>query len=85
MNDDECKQEDERRQEDDRRQGGERRQGDEGKQKKDLIIPRNALFGIAPAVAITAVLLAKNKPGEVLLLFIGIAAGVIIARAYLKK
>ena len=58
---------------------------DEGKQKKDLIIPRNALFGIAPAVAITAVLLVKNKPGEVLLLFIGIAIGIIITRGYLKK
>ena len=58
---------------------------DEGKQKKDLIIPRNALFGIAPAVAITAVLLSKDKPAEVLLLFIGIAVGVIITRAYLKK
>jgi hypothetical protein len=32
------------------------KQKDEAKQKKDLIIPRNALFGIAPAVAITAVL-----------------------------
>ena len=58
---------------------------DDGKQTKDLIIPRNALFGIAPAVAITAVLLSKDKPAEVLLLFIGIAIGLIIARAYLKK
>jgi len=79
MNDDEGKHEDESKQKD------EAIQKDEVKQKKDLVIPRNALFGIAPAVAITAVLLAKNKPGEVLLLFIGIAAGVIIARAYLKK
>ncbi|MHC4468232.1 MAG: hypothetical protein ACYSUZ_02480 [Planctomycetota bacterium] len=68
------------------------KQKDEAKQKKDLIIPRNALFGIAPAVAITApavaitaVLLSKDKPAEVLLLFIGIAIGVIITRSYLKK
>jgi hypothetical protein len=45
------------------------KQEDEVKQKKDLIIPRNALFGIGPAVAITAVLLSKDKPAEVLLLF----------------
>ena len=37
------------------------KQEDEVKQKKDLIIPRNALFGIGPAVAITAVLLSKDK------------------------
>ena len=61
------------------------KQEDEVKQKKDLIIPRNALFGIGPAVAITAVLLSRDKPAEVLLFFIGIAVGVIITRAYLKK
>ena len=61
------------------------KQKEESKQKKDLIIPRNALFGIGPAVVITAVLLSKNKPGEVLLLFIGIAIGIIITRSYLKK
>jgi hypothetical protein len=61
------------------------KQEDEVKQKKDLIIPRSALFGIGPAVVITAVLLSKNRPGELLLFYIGIVAGVIIARGYFKK
>ena len=85
MIDDEGRQEDERRQGEDRRQGSERRQGDEVDQKKDLIIPRKALYGIGPAVVITAVLLSKGRPEEVLLFFIGIAVGIIVTRAYLKK
>jgi hypothetical protein len=49
------------------------------KPDKDLIsIPRKAFFGIAPAVAIIAVLLAKDKAPQVLLLLIGIGLGLYI-------
>jgi hypothetical protein len=41
-------------------------------------IPKKAFFGIAPAVAIIAVLLAKDKAPEVLLFLLGISAGLII-------
>jgi hypothetical protein len=45
------------------------------KKRKDIIIPRKALAGIASAIAIIAVLLAKDKAPEVLLFLIGIFVG----------
>ena len=46
---------------------------------KDFIaIPRKAMFGIAPAVAIIAVLLAKDKAPQVFLFLIGISLGLVI-------
>lgn len=52
---------------------------------KDFIsIPKKALLGIAPAVAIIAVLLAKHKAPEVLLFLIGVSAGVIIGVNFRK-
>ena len=50
-----------------------------------IIIPRKAMGGIASAIAITAVLLLKDKAPEVLLFAIGIFVGIIIARGYFKK
>lgn len=52
------------------------------KKQDNIIIPRKAMFGIAPAVAIIAVLLSKNKAPEVLLFGIGIFVGFMIARGY---
>ena len=53
---------------------------------KDVIsIPKKALFGIAPAIAIIAVLLAKDKAPEVLLFLIGISAGLVIGMNLRKK
>ena len=53
---------------------------------KDVIaIPRKALLGIAPAVAIIAVLLAKDKAPEALLFLLGICAGLIIGINLRKK
>lgn len=43
-----------------------------------IVIPKKAFLGIAPAVAIIAVLLAKDKAPQVLLFLIGISAGLVI-------
>ena len=56
-----------------------------GNSDRDFIsIPKKAMFGIAPAVAIIAVLLAKDKAPEVLLFLIGISAGVVIGLNFRK-
>ncbi len=53
--------------------------------KENIIVPRKAMFGIAPAIAIIAILLSKNKAPEVLLFGIGIFCGILIGRGFLKK
>ena len=53
--------------------------------QESITIPRKAMYGIAPAIAIIAVLLSKNKAPEVLLFGIGIFVGIMIARGYWKK
>ena len=53
--------------------------------KNVLAIPKKAFLGIAPAVAIIAVLLSKDKAPEVLLFLIGISAGLIIGMNLRKK
>jgi hypothetical protein len=53
--------------------------------KKNLIIPRKALYGIAPAIAIIAILISKNQPGPLLLFLIGISAGVLIGKGFFEK
>ncbi|MBR9701543.1 hypothetical protein GOV13_01335 [Candidatus Pacearchaeota archaeon] len=55
------------------------------KQKDSIIIPRKAMLGIAPAIAIIAVLLSKGKAPEVLLFGIGIFVGIFIGRGYFEK
>ena len=55
------------------------------KKKQNIIIPKKAMLGIAPAIAIIAVLLSKHKAPEVLLFLIGIVTGILIARGYFKK
>lgn len=55
------------------------------KKKQDFVIPRKALYGIAPAIAIIAVLLSKHQAPEVLLFLIGIFAGVIIGKGFFEK
>ena len=44
-----------------------------------------AMLGIAPAIAIVAVLLSKDKAPEVLLFLIGIFVGVFIGKGYFEK
>ena len=55
------------------------------KRKKNIIIPRKAMYGISPAIGIIAVLLARNKAPEVLLFGIGIFTGVLIGKGYFEK
>lgn len=55
------------------------------KKTDNIIIPREAMKGIVPAVAIIAVLLSSNKTPEVLLFVMGIFAGILIGRGYFKK
>ena len=52
------------------------------KKKDSIVIPRKALRGVAPAVAITGILVAKHQPGPLLLFFIGIFCGVLIGRGW---
>ena len=54
------------------------------KKKDSFIIPKKALRGIAPAIAIIAILLSKNKAPEVLLFIIIIFCGIIIGINWIK-
>ncbi|MBW2967367.1 hypothetical protein KY362_02670 [Candidatus Woesearchaeota archaeon] len=53
--------------------------------KESFIIPKKALYGIAPAIPIIAVLFSKHKAPEVLLFCIGIFCGVLIGKGYFEK
>jgi len=50
-----------------------------------IVIPRKAMYGIAPVIAIVAVLLAKDKAPEVLLFAIGIFCGILIGKGFFEK
>lgn len=54
------------------------------KKQDSFIIPKKVMFGVAPAIAIIAVLLSKNKAPQVLLFLIGIVCGVIIGANWIK-
>jgi len=55
------------------------------KKKDNFIIPKKAMYGVAPAIAIIAVLLSKDKAPEVLLFLIGIFVGVLIGKGFFEK
>ena len=55
------------------------------KKKDNIIITRKAMYGIALAIAIAAILISKMKPEPLLLFGIGIFAGILIARGYFEK
>ena len=55
------------------------------RKQKDFVIPRKAMYGIAPAIAIIAILLSKRQPGPLLLFLIGIFAGILIGKGYFEK
>jgi len=56
------------------------------KDKKDFIqIPRKAMVGIAPAIAISALLISKHQPGPLILFLVGIVAGILIGKGFWKK
>ena len=49
-----------------------------------FIIPKKVMFGVAPAIAIIAILLSKDKAPQVLLFLIGIVCGIIIGSNWEK-
>ena len=55
------------------------------KKQENIIIPKKAFLGIAPAIAIIAVLISKGEPGPLLLFIIGIVVGLFIGRGYFQK
>ena len=56
----------------------------ENTKKDSVTIPKKVLLGIAPAIAIIAILLSKNKTPEVLLFGVGIFCGVLIGINWVK-
>lgn len=55
------------------------------KRKESIIIPRKAMFGIAPAIAIIAILISKNQLGPLILFLVGIAVGIFIGKGFFEK
>jgi hypothetical protein len=53
--------------------------------KEYVTIPKKAMSGIAPAIAIAAILISKHQPGPLLLFFVGIAAGIIIGKGFFEE
>jgi len=58
---------------------------DEKPKREGFLIPRKAIFGIAPAVAVLAVLISKGDIGPLLLFLVGVGAGILIGRGYFGK
>ena len=54
-------------------------------QQENIIIPKKAMLGIAPAVAICAVLISRHGAGELILFLLGIIIGVFIAKGFFEK
>ncbi|MBU1202743.1 hypothetical protein KKH39_01740 [Patescibacteria group bacterium] len=53
--------------------------------QENITIPKKAMYGIAPVIAISAVLISKDQPGPLLLFFIGISAGVFIGKGFFEN
>ena len=54
-------------------------------EKKDTItIPKRVIAGIAPVAAICAILLSKDKVGEMFLFLVGVGAGIMIGVSWMK-
>ena len=52
--------------------------------QKSIVIPRKAMFGIAPAVAISAILISRHGAGELVLFLLGIGIGIFIGKSLMK-
>ena len=52
--------------------------------KDSITIPKKVIAGIAPVAAICAILLSKDKVGEVFLFLVGVGAGVMIGISWVK-
>ena len=57
---------------------------DTEQKKEGFVIPKKALFGIAPAVAIIGLLLSKGDIGPLILFIVGIGAGVLIGKGFFE-
>jgi len=55
------------------------------KSKETISIPRKAMYGIAPAIAICGLLIAKNQPGPLILFIVGIFTGILIGKGFFEK
>jgi len=53
--------------------------------QENITIPKKAMLGIAPAIAIAAILISKHQPGPLLLFFVGITIGILIAKGFIEK
>lgn len=52
--------------------------------KDSITIPKKVIAGIAPVAAICAILLSKDKVGEVFLFLVGVGAGIMIGISWVK-
>jgi hypothetical protein len=57
----------------------------EKSKQESMSIPKKAMLGIAPAIAISGVLISKGDIGPLILFFLGIGAGVFIGRGFFGK
>jgi len=55
------------------------------KSEEHITIPKKALRGIAPAIAITAIIISRGQPGSLLLFMVGISCGLFIGKGYFEK
>ena len=53
--------------------------------KGSIIIPKEAMLGIAPAIAISAILVSRHGLGELILFWVGISVGILINKGIKKK
>jgi len=53
--------------------------------KESFTIPKKAMFGIAPAIAIGGVLISKGDIGPLILFILGIGIGIIIGKGFYQK
>ena len=56
----------------------------ENKDKDSITIPKRVIAGIAPVAAICAILLARDKVGEMFLFLVGVGAGIMIGVSWMK-
>lgn len=48
-------------------------------------MPKKAMLGIAPVIAIAAILISKHDIGPLILFFVGISVGVLISKGFYSK
>ena len=53
--------------------------------KDNIVMPKKSMLWMSGAIAVIAILLARDKAPEVLLFLIGIFVGIFIAKGYWKK